>query len=322
MKRKKYLILNMNPGFDQWHMIRKEPTVQGVYRADHVLRMISGKGLNVARVLRNLGFLDYTCVNILGGRIGSIISELSIEEHLNCLEYYIGGESRINTCVMMEYNKETISYNDPGPVLTREEVSGFRRFLIEKASGMEDTAAVISGAPCQGMTARDFLELLEAMRQQGHELIVDVSGVWLEMASRYPLKLLKVNREEFREAFDIDAFLFTEDLKRFKDERQIRNLVVTDGKNGSVVYGENGECFWCGTKEIQGGSFSVGSGDSFLGGYLIKAAQNESLQTCLIYASMCGLANTYQYGPAMIEKAEIEKFGKYITVVKKEEGVI
>lgn len=314
MKAGKYFILSMNPGFDQWHIVHKEPAVQGVFRADEVLRIVSGKGLNVARVLNNMGYYDYVCVNILGGSVGEIISEQCREEGLNCLNYHIASESRINTCVMLEYKKETVSYNDPGPVLLKEEVSGFQEFLIDRLPNQLGSA-VLSGAPSRGISERDYRDILDTVLKCGHELIVDVSGRWLEIASEYPLKLLKVNREEFKEAFQLDAFLFIENLKRFKNERRIQTLIVTDGKNGCIAYGENQECYWCRAENIESGSFSVGSGDTFLGGYLIKMASGENLKTCLEYAAACGLSNTYQYGPAMIHNIEVEKLINYMSVI-------
>ena len=120
MKGGRYFILSLNPGYDQWHIVRSRPAVQNVFRADEVLHIISGKGLNVARALKNLACKEYVCMNILGGKTGEIIRDLGRKEHLNCLEYRIAGESRINTCVMLEYDKKTLSYNDPGPVLSRE----------------------------------------------------------------------------------------------------------------------------------------------------------------------------------------------------------
>ena len=56
------------------------------------------------------------------------------------------------------------------------------------------------------------------------------SGRWLQIAAEFPLRLLKVNREEFKEAFYLDAFIFDHNLKRFKNQRRIQDLVVTDGK--------------------------------------------------------------------------------------------
>lgn len=316
MEEKKYFILNLNPGYDQWHVIRKKPAVSNVFRADEVQRVISGKGLNVARVLNNLGYREYVCLNILGGETGRIISEQSKAEHLNCLEFHIHEESRINTCVTLEYEGKTISYNDPGPILSGEEVLGLIGFVKERIRAGGPWAVVVSGAPCRGITEGDFRKILDCATVQGDELIIDVAGEWLRVASEFPLKMMKVNREEFNEAFQMDAFLFTDDLKRFKERHNIENLVITDGKNGCVAYGKYGECIHSKIEGIQGGCCTVGSGDSFLGGYLKEDGQGAKLSDCLVSAGACGLANTYKYGPAAITKEEVEQFEKYITIIE------
>ncbi|GKH33333.1 PfkB family carbohydrate kinase [Muricomes sp. OA1] len=322
MKGGRYFILSLNPGYDQWHIVRSRPAVQNVFRADEVLHIISGKGLNVARALKNLACKEYVCMNILGGKTGEIIRDLGRKEHLNCLEYRIAGESRINTCVMLEYDKKTLSYNDPGPVLSREEVSGLKILLKGIMDSEEKQSFVISGAPCRGISEQDFREILEYGVYKGHRFAVDVSGNWLKAAGDYPLSLMKVNREEFQEAFQLDAFLFTKKLKRFKFERGIEELIVTDGENGSIACGKNGECLFGKAEKVQGGNYSVGSGDSFLAGYLAKYAQDASLEECLKYAGACGLANTYKIGPAMITKEEVNRLEKYITIGKKGESVV
>lgn len=316
MKNKKVLILSLNPGYDQWHIVRKEPSERNVFRSDEVYRIISGKGLNVARVLHNLKYENYKCINIVGGKIGEIISERSEAEGLRCINFYVDDESRINTCVMLEFAEKILSYNEPGPVFSKEETAAFKKEFKTYIQGDEKLSIVISGAPCRGISEVDFKMLLSESIRCGHELIIDVSGNWLKLASQFPIKIMKVNRAEFQEAFDIDAFLYHEKLKRFKIKHGICNLIVTDGKNGSLTCCEDNTFIYSVTKHAVGGLHTVGSGDSFMGGLLVKYGRNMPFIDCIRFAGACGLCNTYQHGPAMIEKKEIEKLIPYITCRK------
>ena len=322
MKERHYIILSMNPGYDQWHVIYNPPVIDGVYRADKVFRFVSGKGLNVARVLKNLGFEGYVCVNIIGGGTGEIISRRSKEEGICCREFRISEESRINTCVMMEYSHESVSYNEPGPKLSRDEVKQFKDYLSVQLRKERDCDVVISGAPCRGITEDDFRDILSLITAEGNELIVDVSGRWLQIAAEFPLRLLKVNREEFKEAFYMDAFIFDHDLKRFKTQKRINDLIVTDGKNGCVVLCKDGRCFYGGVRGVAGGSYPVGSGDSFLAGYLTRYAQGAGIKECVRYANACGLANTYEYGPGVFDRFAVEAQLGHINLYEKGGSVL
>jgi len=316
MNNMKYSIWNLNPGYDQWHIIKKEQTLKNVNRADKVLKRISGKGLNVSRLLHNLNFEEYECINLLGGVTGTIISLLSKREMLNCLDYCINEESRINFCIMDEHKGKVTSYNDPGPMISKIELHNFIHYLEKYIEIYHDSAIVISGAPCRGFEVESFQKLLKKIFDCGNKIIVDVAGIWLKAAVEYPISILKVNREEFFEAFRIDAFIFTENLKRFKEAKKIDILIVTDGANGCVVYDPSERGYYGKMEGIQGGIYAVGSGDCFLGGYLLKYAGGCSVEECIVYANACGLANTFVYEPAMICHPAIMELEKYSRITE------
>ena len=67
-------ILNLNPSFD--HTGIKKHKVDGdVVRVDEVVEFCSGKGINIARVLKTLGYENYEIFNIIRGPIGKIIKD-------------------------------------------------------------------------------------------------------------------------------------------------------------------------------------------------------------------------------------------------------
>jgi len=316
MSNIKYTILNLNPGYDQWHIIQKEQTLKNVYRADKVLKIISGKGLNLSRLFHNLNFKEYECINISGGMTGNIISHFSEKEGLSCLYYRITEESRINFCIIDEYKGSVVSYNDPGPMLSEAECGTLIDYLKKYIDKHRDTNIVISGAPCRGFEIEGFQGLLKNIFESGIKIIVDIAGQWLKVAVEYPIYMLKVNREEFFEAFKLDAFTFTEKLKRFKKERKIDILIVTDGANGCVAYDAFGKGYYGQMIDITGGIYAVGSGDCFLGGYLLKHSYGYSTEKCITFANACGIANTRVYGPAMIHLSEITEYEKYSKVIE------
>jgi len=311
-----YSILNLNPGYDQWHIIQEKPAFKNVYRADKVLKVASGKGLNLSRLFHHLNFEGYECMNVSGGMIGSMIEHYSKEEGLNCLYHPIAEESRINFCIIDEVSGKVESYNDPGPMLSGAEVNDLLNYLKRYIDKRRNTAIVISGAPCRGFDIESFKTLLKHAFDCGSKIIVDVAGCWLEAATTYPIYILKVNREEFYEAFKLDAFIFTEKLKRFKETKRIDTLIVTDGANGCVAYDAFGNGYYGSMKGINGGIDAVGSGDSFLGGYLLMHAYGHSMEECITFANACGIANTFVYGPAMIHFAEIAEFEKYSKIIE------
>jgi len=310
---KKYIILNLNPGYDQYHVIRQNQPAMNVNRADEVYRAASGKGLNIARAMHNLGSESYVCINVLGGCLGKLIMQLTRREGIICREFHIKEEARINTCIIDEYKKETVSYNAPGPQMSPVETEQFLEFMKQILFGQE-ASVVLSGAPCRGITEEGFRQLMGLVHEHHHRLIVDIAGKWLKMAVEYPIHILKVNREEFQEAFQLDAFIFNNSLKRFKETKGIDILIVTDGANGSVAYDNVGHRYQSFLNNLNGGICAVGSGDAFLGGFIKMEEDGANFKKCISYANACGTANTFCYLPADIKNEEIETYEKYVVV--------
>jgi hypothetical protein len=107
-----------------------------------MLALAESKGINIGRVFNTLGFADYRCISVVGGGIGNIIRDSVAREGINSLYYEIDGDNRVNTALVYEGRKEVMVINEPGPIMTEEEVEGFLSFC----RGAID-APVISGVP-------------------------------------------------------------------------------------------------------------------------------------------------------------------------------
>ena len=69
-------------------------------------------------------------------------------------------------------------------------------------------------------------------------------------------------------------------------------------------------------------SYPVGSGDSFLAGYLFRYAQGAGIKECVRYASACGLANTYEYGPGVFDRFAVEAQLNHVNINEKGGSVL
>ena len=155
------VILNANPSFDRT-LIVDEIKSAGVIRGKKVFKHPDGKGMGAARVL-NLFKVDYVCLNILGGKTGSMIYDLATDENLNMRVFKIKNESRINTIVVDKKNN-TLVINEPGPFVERKEIERFKIWIqsqIEKFKlSNEDNYFVVGGSFPRGFTRQDFEDIL------------------------------------------------------------------------------------------------------------------------------------------------------------------
>jgi Fructose-1-phosphate kinase and related fructose-6-phosphate kinase (PfkB) len=189
---------------------------------------VDGKGLNVARVFNLLGFHDYLCINVLGGDVGKIISSKCREEGIKTAEFWINDENRINTAVVYEYEKRMLMVNEPGPVMTPDEIERFIRYLDSLIE--EKSTLVISGSAPRGFEAKHMSRIAQMAKERGCRLMVDTSNEWLKELVKFEPEMIKVNADEFKVTFELSS-LSVEKLYEVKKRYKIDVLCVTLGKD-------------------------------------------------------------------------------------------
>lgn len=301
-----FIILSMNPGFDRWLVVHNKPPFETVVRADSVLKLVSGKGINLARVLSTFDFENYECLNIIGGEIGRLIEQSCRTEGLRTTSFYVADESRINFSVIRTFDRTIQTFNEPGPVLSDTEVNGYidlvKKILLDK----EEPYLVISGSASKGFSTAQLTDLIGWASHRGIKVCIDIGGEWLKSVVEHPIELLKINREEFHLAFGFDI-LERERLDEFKKKHQIRDLIITNGKHGSYAWNATGEKYHVTVKDLDDAvGFTVGCGDSFFAGYLLGVSQETVFKDRLLLANACGIANTRNYGPAKFSREDMQ----------------
>ena len=275
-----------------------------------MLALAESKGINVGRVFNTLGFADYRCISVVGGGIGRIIRDSVAREGINSLYYEIDGDSRVNTALVYEGRKEVLVINEPGPIMTEEEVEGFLLFC----RGAIDApgALVVSGSAPRGFAPRHLLRVVDAAAAAGIPVKADIAGVWLSSLLERPLDLLKLNEDEFFLAFGIKA----DDRDRvldFKLRHGIRVLMITEGARGCTAFSADGACYKASLSNVET-NIAVGSGDSFFAGFLYGEAMKYSFEDSLHLANACGYANTSRYGAGVFDCEDIKKARESVRV--------
>jgi len=296
-------ILNLNPCYDHWVILKEQPVITNVVRGDKVIKFVDGKGLNLARVMTNvLKFRDYFCINILGGEVGKIIEYECKAEGINTKNFWIKDSNRINTALVYEYEKRMFMINEPGPLMSDEEVEEFKKFFKKNITGV--SRLVVSGSAARGFDGKDLVEIIEFARNKGCRIEVDISGQWLKELIKVSPELLKINADELKVAFEIPK----DDLKgmeNFRRNYEIETLIITNGKDGSLTFSNEG-VFNAKSNKIYS-DFSVGSGDSFFAGLIYGLEKNLGLKESLKIATACGTANTLRYGAAIFDEKDLER---------------
>ncbi len=302
---KKVQILNLNPSFDHTGIL-KTNVESDVVRVDEVVALASGKGIDVARVLNILGCDEYVVANILGGGVGKLIDKGLKNEGINSWNYWIDKDSRINYALVKEAEEKTLMINENGPEISP---SAKERILDDIGDWLEeDQIMVLAGSAVLGISSEDIVNILQKAREKGMYIIVDISKSYLKACLKEEFDLLKINDKEFVSAYKDKydySFKNKEDFIKVLENEGFNKAIITFGKEGSLHY-HNGKVIFGHNQKIFS-HYSIGSGDSFLAGYLYGFVNDYSDIEALKLAMACGAANTRQYGAGLLKYKHVKE---------------
>ena len=141
------LTVTMNPSIDTAYPLAGPLKIDDVNRVEPI-KTAGGKGLNVSRVLGQLGD-DVLATGLLGGRMGDFIADRLDECGVAHDFARIAGESRVCIAVLHEGNQT--EFLEAGPEVSGDELAGFG----EKFRGLAGRADVVtmSGSLPRGVDA-------------------------------------------------------------------------------------------------------------------------------------------------------------------------
>ncbi|MCL2878657.1 MAG: PfkB family carbohydrate kinase [Treponema sp.] len=283
------------------HLVPDAVNRSAEYRFD-----VSGKGINVSRVLTQLGKKNIH-ITQLGGRFRPVFLELCAADNLNVRWVESGSDIRFCYTVIDREKNQTTELVEEGNAVQQGAESKlldtFYKLLPEYSS------LIISGTKAPGFSANIFSEMVQKAKAQGLFVILDIRGRDLLDCLPYKPDLIKPNLDEFIATFPASA-----GKSRINPEnreeiaalcRQIHaqygcRIVLTRGSR-SIWYfeGKNLEEY---PIEAAAAVNPIGSGDAFTAGLAGAFMDGASFQEALAEAARCGRLNAMFLKPGTISE--------------------
>ena len=154
---------------------------------------------------------------------------------------------------------------------------------------------------------------MERIRFKKVRIVVDATKKLLVNSLKYKPFMIKPNRQELSEIFDVDVQT-EEDIVHYAKELQkmgAQNVLISLGGEGAMLIDENGHKHKAGVlkeKVIN----TVGSGDSMVAGFVAGYEKTRDYSYALKLGSICGNATAFLSGLAKKEKINelLDKFEK------------
>ena len=290
--------------------------LDGRNRAVRSLTLPGGKGVNVARALRRLG-QPVVATGLAGGRVGTyLIEELTAEGVLNDF-VRINEESRTSTAVVDPTGEQQTEINEIGPEVDEAELET----LWEKVSYLSSGADVfvLSGSLPSNVPQDIYEQFVAQLRNDGVFTVVDAAGPPFRRSLASEPSLVSPN---IREAEEIVGYEFNDQL----DLEEGAKALVEMGAQGALIHGIDG-CMarlaphgeatlrtYQAVFPTRNAVSTVGSGDSFLAGFLSAWVQQKTPEQALAQAVAAGAANALSLGAGVFDLDDLAAYQRQVEV--------
>lgn len=263
--------ITFNPALD--YTVEIEDFKQGeINRSKSELILPGGKGINVSQVLNNLGIANKAIAFIAdftGDKLEQLLKEKRIDtDFIRTKE----GMTRINVKIV---SKRETAINCDGPKIDENDL----KILYEKLDLIQkDDFLVLSGSIPKELSFTIYEEIFERLNDKKINIIVDARKQLLTNILKYRPFLIKPNKEELEEIFNIEIKSRDDVIKYAKELKNMGavNVLISLGSDGAILIDEKDNIYYQKVPPCQIIK-TVGSGDSTVAGFLMRIHQYKRL---------------------------------------------
>ncbi|MCG3088068.1 1-phosphofructokinase [Sporosarcina cyprini] len=304
--------ITLNAAIDQIYQVDRLER-EAVNRVKDVHQDAGGKGLNVAKVLKQLG-ANVDAGGFLGGMNGERIRSLVREKGIADEFIPIAEESRVCLTIMDAETGKGTEFLEGGPVIQDKEWEKMLSWLEKKSKRTKWFA--LSGSLPQGLPSDAYAQLIDIIQSNGAKAILDTSGEALRHGIEAKPFAIKPNEKELADLLGVPTLslsLMIEEGHRLV-ESGIPHVCFTLGGEGAVIVNREG-CFRVKAPAVPVKN-TVGSGDSFIGGLIQGFTSSQDSFEAYKRAVACGSVNAAHMEIGHVDALEVERMLKEITITE------
>lgn len=296
--------VTLNPALDKTVEI-PSLTVDSVNRITAMRTDPGGKGINVSKVIRELGG-ESTATGILAGNTGRAISSALEEMKIRADFKFVEGETRTNLKVIDPVNHTNTDLNEPGITVSEEILNGLLADLLCRIR--EGDIVVLSGSLPKGSPKDTYGTWVRACRKAGAKVMLDADGELLVNGMQASPYLIKPNHHELSELMG-KKLETPEELEKaargLMEKYGIARVVVSMGGAGALYISKNETIYAEGLKvPVQS---TVGAGDSVVAALAVSEESGKSPEDTVRLSTACGAANVMCSGTQAAKYSVIEE---------------
>lgn len=303
---KKIICVTLNPAMDKTIFVRdyKEGRVNLI---DEVYYEIGGKGINVAKVLKN-----FEIKSIVTGFIGGVwtdsfrtkLMKLGIETKF----FKLIQDTRTNTKLIDTESGVCTGINEKGPFVPEEILERFIQSFTLMCQ--EEDIIILTGTPPPGVPDDIYFTLTQIAKNKGAYVILDSHGETLSKALLAKPHMIKISYRDYipKEYWGkLTKADFPYIVKKVR-EAQVENALISLGKFGALLI-ENEKTYYADAVQVGVDlKYPVGAGDAMVAALIMGQLEAFDAETTMKYAIACGAACVLTKDTSKCTPTEVSKF--------------
>jgi 1-phosphofructokinase len=267
-----------------------------------------GKGINVSRVLNNLG-VQNTALGFCGGFTGNFICDSLKKEGILVNFITIKDDCRINVKIK---SCEESEINAHGPAIDTQSLAQLIKQIEQIANG---DCLVLAGNIQKSLPQDIYAQIQDKCHDKQIHIIVDTTDKSLLASLAKQPFLIKPNHHELGEIFNVTLNSIPEIIKYAHKLQDMgaRNIIVSLAKDGALLIDAEQNVYHANAPDgiLRN---SVGAGDSLIGGFIADYTQNNDLTSAFKYGVAAGSATAFSMD--LCTFSEVEKLLPQINIKK------
>jgi 6-phosphofructokinase 2 len=292
--------LALNPAIDRTFWVDKID-FEETNRVQKECRYPGGKGIDVSRVLTNMG-IPNIALGFIGGFVGDELECRLIGEGVRSDFNRISGETRTNIIVHERDTGRHMLLTATGPEISPYEIGA----LFSKLEGLKDLSLIaIGGSLPPGVHPEAYHRIIRAVKKRDTITLLDADGDALKVGIQGGPTYIKPNRHELSQLVGRELTGLAEILDAAEEVRSqgVDTVLVSMGADGIVLVGE-GRRYLATPPKVDVVN-TIGLGDSAVAGFVYGLATGLAPKECLIYATAAGTATALKPGTARANKQDV-----------------
>ncbi|MDE4542838.1 1-phosphofructokinase [Thermoanaerobacterium sp. R66] len=301
--------VTVNPAIDRT-LIVNDIRLGAVNRVSRTIIDAGGKGVNVAKNLKNLG-CDVKCLGFMGPNgkyIENVLSELGIK--FNFVQ--IKNDIRTNIKIVDEIRHTYTDINEAGPDVSQDEIEKLILSINEHAD-LSDVI-VLSGSLLPNMDKDFYRQIIEKVNGKGVKVILDADGDALKLGVEGKPYMIKPNIHELRRMTGKNLESVDEIIEEGMRiiESGISIVAVSMGGSGSIVVTED-KAYKVNPIKVQVKG-TVGAGDAYVAGFAYGLSENLSIEEAIKMASSASTSVIMREGTKACSLKDVEELKEKVEI--------